>query len=63
MKCELELFEFFEDSWERAYIKARARDLTGAAHRYEFLRSLVPDDRNPGNRYARAAQLEVLPNK
>lgn len=63
LKCELGLFEFYEDSWERAYIKAKARDLTGAAHRYEFLRSLVPDDRNPGNRYARAAQLEIISNK
>lgn len=62
-KAELELFEFFEDSWERAYIKARARDLTGAANRYEFLRSLVPDDKNPGNLYARGAQLEVTSNK
>ena len=62
-RAEIELFEFYEDSWERAYIKARARDLTGAGDLYEFLRRLVPDDKNPGNQYARAAQLGVTSAK
>ena len=59
---EIELFEFYEDSWERAYIKGRAKDFSGAVDLYEFLRKLVPDDKNPGNQYARAAQLSVIPH-
>jgi pSer/pThr/pTyr-binding forkhead associated (FHA) protein len=60
-RAELDLFEFFEDSWERAYIKARAKDYSGAAGLYEFIRKLLPDDKNPGNKYARSAQLSVTP--
>jgi pSer/pThr/pTyr-binding forkhead associated (FHA) protein len=60
-RAEIELFEFFEDSWERAYIKGRARDFRGAADLYEMLRRLLPDDKNPGNAYARSAQLNVVP--
>ena len=63
LRAELELFEFYEDSWERAYIKSRGRDFSGAADLYEVLRRLLPDDKNPGNQYARNAQLNVIPAK
>src|SRR5262249_38932418 len=59
-RAELDLVEFYEDTWERAYIKRRCKNNSGAADLYEFLLKLLPDDRNPGNLYARNAELEVM---
>jgi pSer/pThr/pTyr-binding forkhead associated (FHA) protein len=60
IRAEIDLMEFYEDIWERAYIKRRCKNYSGAAELYEFLLKLIPDDRNPGNLYARNAELECI---
>jgi len=57
--AEKALAVFFEDQWLDAYIKTRANDYRGAGEIYEFLRKLIPDETNPGNTYARNAQINV----
>lgn len=58
-KSEKELALIFEGEWRKARFKMNAGDHQGAREIYQFLRSLLPNQNNPGNVYARNAQIRV----